>query len=102
MKRFKNPVEVWGDTHNIHERYQNSITSKLRNAIEDKSKDIDLFIAIIIKAAKDRDFDFLHSEACEMYCDVIELNYVRVIRLLEKICDCLDFDKEIDLNAIHY
>lgn len=95
MAKFNNPVDVWGDLHPKSKAYGKGLSKQLKdNAYNCVDGEVDLFIAIIIQAAKERDFRYLHSDQCEEHCELIGLNYVRVVRVIEKICDCLDFDLE--------
>lgn len=53
--------------------------------------EVDLFVSILIDAAKEKDWHFLESEYCRILCELIELHYEYVIKIFLYINNCIDF-----------
>lgn len=100
-----NALAMWGSTFPDSNYYKCGLTWQLCQAayteMNGEWAEIDLVVAIITRAGRDRDFDWLHSDSCEYYCEMISINYYRTVKAIKNLCDYLDFGTG-ELNEINY
>lgn len=87
--------EVWGSLLPGNSFYKKGVSQALAQMSYDTFNgelgEIDLFVTMIVMAAKDRDWTFFNSTVYEAYCDLIGLNHLTTLKMICGVTDYFDF-----------
>lgn len=97
--------DIWGNALYEGNKRPHGISAGIAQAAYSKlngeSGEVDLLVTVIVRAAKDRDLEWLHGEQFEHYCDLMGLDPTVIRAVLIKAIDYIDYGiGDIDLEGL--